>query len=223
MTETSPLEQVWEHREESIYPTWFGSTSRGTFVLSGELFTGVFSQENFDPRWLHYGVVEFAPTEERDSWLYVSSGASNPWELEPEEYSDSEISGFGTELVLEVPGQAEWAIVILQRILAFNILLAHGRYGDKLALDYGDRIPLRAPITLEGDSLIQNLVVTKPTHYGDHFILESGRVDFLHLVGTTDRENDFAKNHGSLELCDRLLASGYAPITQPDRPELSGI
>ena len=223
MSELSPLERVWEHREESIYPSLFGPTSRGTFVLSGDLFTGVFSQESYDPRWLHYGVIEFAPTEGRDSWVYVSSGASNPWELEPEQYSESEYSGFGTELVLEVPGQAEWAIVILQRILAFNILLAHGRYGDKPALDYGDRIPLRAPITLEGDSLIQNLVITKPTHYSDHFNLESGRVDLLHLVGATDREIDFAKEHGSSDLCDRLLASGFVPITRPDRRELSNI
>jgi len=223
MTESSPLERVWEHREESVYPSLFGPTSRGTFVLSGELFTGVFSQESYYPRWLHCGVIEFAPSGDRESWLYVSSGASNPWELEPEDYSDSEYSGFGTELVLEVPDQVDWAIVILQRILAFNILLAHGRYGDKPALDYGDRIPLRAPITLEGDSLIQNLVVTKPTHYADHFDLESGRVDLLHLVGATDREVEFAKEHGSSELCGRLMEAGYLPITQPDRSELSGV
>lgn len=223
MSEISPLERVWQHREEEVYPSLFGATSRGTFVLSGELFTGVFGQETYDPRWLHYGVIEFAPTESRQSWLYVSSGASNPWELEPAEYSDSEFSGFGTELVLEVPKQADWAIVILQRILAFNILLAHGRFGEKPALDYGDRVPLRAPITLEGDSLIQNLVVTKPTGYRDHFDLESGRVDFLHLVGATDREIDFAKEHGSSELCKRLLAAGYCPVTRPDRQELSEI
>ena len=223
MSEISPLERVWEHREESVYPSLFGPTSRGTFVLAGDLFTGVFSQESYDPLWLHYGVIEFAPTASRDSWIYVSSGASNPWELESEDYGDSEYWGFGTELVLEVPEQAEWAIVILQRILAFNILLAHGRYGDKPALDYGDRIPLRAPITLEGESLIQNLVVTKPTHYADHFELESGRVDLLHLVGVTDQEIDFAKEHGSSAVYEQLSKAGWSTITQPDRPELPSI
>ena len=223
MPEISPLERVWQHREEEVYPSLFGPTSRGTFVLSSELFTGVFSQETYDPRWLHYGVIEFAPTESRQSWLYVSSGASNPWELNPEEYRDSEFSGFGTELVLEVPQQADWAIVILQRTLAFNILLAHGRYGEKPALDYGDRIPLGAPITPDRDSLIQNLVITKPTGYADCFNLESGRVDLLLLVGSTNREIDFAKENGSSELCERLLAAGFLPVTQPDRRELSEI
>ncbi len=110
MPEISPLERVWEQREESVYPSLFGPTFRGTFVPTGELFTGVFGQESFDPRWLHYGIIEFGPTDDRDSWIYVSSGPSNPWELEPEDYADSEYSGFGTELVLEVPKQAEWAL-----------------------------------------------------------------------------------------------------------------
>ena len=223
MSEISPLERVWEHREESVYPSLFGPLSRGTFALSGELFTGMFSQESYDPRWLHYGVLEYAPTDDRNSWIYVTSGASNPWELDPEDYGESEYSGFGTEVVLEVPEQADWAIIILQRMLAFNILLAHGRFGDKPALDYGDRIPLRAPITIEGESLIRNLVIAKPSHYPDHFVLESGRVDMLHLVGASDGEIELAKSNGSSELISRLIDAGFAPVTAPDRSELGTI
>ena len=61
MSEISSFERVWEHREEPIFPLLFGPTSRGTFVLCGELFAGVFSQESYDPRWRHYGVIESAP------------------------------------------------------------------------------------------------------------------------------------------------------------------
>ena len=223
MSENSPLEQVWKYREEIVYPSLFGPISRGTFVLSSELFTDVFAQETVDPRWLHYGVIEFAPTLKRNSWIYISTGASNPWELEPEQYSESEFSGFGTEIVLETAEQADWAIIVLQRALAFNILLAHGRYGNKPTLDYGDRIPLGSPITLQGDSRVRNLIATKPSHYDDHFRLESGRVDLLHLVGATDREMDFAKENGSAELTKLLGGAGFVPVTVVDRGDLPGI
>lgn len=73
------LEQVWKIREEEIYPSFFGPTSRGIFPLELALFTGQFRQSNVDPRWLHYGVIEFAPISSRRSWLYVTSGHSNPW------------------------------------------------------------------------------------------------------------------------------------------------
>ena len=204
MSEISPLERVWKHRETTVYPSIFGSEWRGIFVLAADLFSDMFGQDAIDPRWLHYGVYEFAPTPARPSWLFVSSGASNPWETDLADYAGSEYSGFGTELVLETPEQGDWAIIVLQRMLAFNILLAHGRYDDKKALNYGDRIPMRAPITLQGDSLLRNILVTKPTHYVDHFELESGRVDFLHLVGISDREVEYAKAQCSEALRKQL-------------------
>ncbi len=214
------LERVWTHREEVIYPSLFGPTIRGTFVLSVELFNDVFSIDSVDPRWLHYGVIEFGPTPDRDSWIYVSTAASNPWETDPNDYAGSEYSGFGTELVLEVPEQATWPIVIVQRLLAFNVLLGHGRFGDKPMLDYGDRIPLRAPITLSGESRLRNVVIARPNHYESSFRLESGRVDLLHLVGISDNEQQFGKQHGSDALMARLEQNGYSPVTLPDREEL---
>ena len=44
-----------------------------------------------------HGVFEFAPTDKRDSWVYVTSGYSNPWEQEPEEYDPDGDSGLETE------------------------------------------------------------------------------------------------------------------------------
>jgi len=54
----------------------------------------------------------------------------------------------------------------------------------------------------------------------DYFELESGRINFLHLIGVADLEIEFAKEHGSAELRDRLASAGMLPITQPDRSEL---
>ncbi|MFK8182116.1 MAG: suppressor of fused domain protein [Phormidesmis sp.] len=217
------LERVWEYREETVYPSLFGPASRGTFVLSFELFKEVFSTENIDPRWLHYGVIEYGPTQARDSWIYVTTATSNPWEAESDNYNKSEFSGFGTELVLEVPKQGDWAIVVLQRLLAFNILLGHGHFGTKPMLDYGDRIPLRSPITLTGESRLRNIVITLPKHYESRFTLESGQVDLLHLVGISDREVAYGQQQGNTALLKRLEEKGYSPVTLPDRNELDDI
>jgi len=224
MSEILPLERIWEYREETIYPKLFGTHRRGTFVLSFELFRNVFSQEAVDPRWLHYGVIEFGPISDRDSWIYVTTAASNPWELDPDQYAASEYSGFGTELVLELDRQADWPILILQRLLAFNILLAHGRFGDKPMLNYGDRVPLRAPIDINGNSVLRNVVATKPLHYDSWFQLESGRVDLIHFVGISDREAEYARSGDtSDELVERLERAGFWPVTNPDRNELADV
>lgn len=214
---TPSLESVWARREEIVYPNLFGTVSRGIFALSLELFTEGFGQAEVDPRWLHFGIFEFSPTPRRKSWLYVSSGASNPWEQEPAEYGASEFSGFGTELVLETPSQADWAIVALQRLLAYNILLAHGRFGEAVPLDYGARIPLGGPISGDKSSSIRFIVLGQASHYSSSFRLESGAVDLLHVVGITESEMDFAKLHGASDLIKLLQEFGAFPVTDPTR------
>ena len=62
------LEEVWRIREEEVYPRLFGRASRGIFVLDRDTFEA-FGVTDLDPRWLSYGVFEFAPTESRRSWL----------------------------------------------------------------------------------------------------------------------------------------------------------
>lgn len=214
------LEAVWEERESAVYPRYFGSISRGIFVLSADLFSSVFDQTSIDPRWLHHGVFEFAPTVSRKSWLYVTSGLSNPWETNPSEYDALKSSEIGIEHVIESLNQATWPIVLLQRILAYNILLCAGRYGDPSSLDYGHRIPLGAPITPEnetGSFLLSHIVIGKPEHYPNSFTLASGKVDLLHLVGITENERDFAKKHSSDALVDVLKRNNAYPVTNPKR------
>jgi hypothetical protein len=78
------LEELWRLREEGVYPTLSGPVGRGIFPRTQELFSKRFGQRNVDPRWLFFGVFEFAPTPKRCSRLYVSSGYSNPWNEEPD-------------------------------------------------------------------------------------------------------------------------------------------
>src|SRR4051812_28004883 len=114
----SSLESVWEYREEILYPQLFGEQQRGICTLTFELFDEILKDTTVDPRWLHLGAVEFAPMAKRQSWLYVTSGGSTPWEGEPADYKKDEYSWLGVEFVIETTEQADWAINILLRLMA---------------------------------------------------------------------------------------------------------
>jgi hypothetical protein len=215
------LEEVWEYREEHLYPLFFGTARRGIFPLPIELFTKTFGQSNVDPRWLHLGVFEFAPTGARKSWLYVTSGGSTPWESDPSEYNADEYSWLGVEFVIEAEGQAEWPIHALQRLLAYHILVCHRRYGDVSPLDYGHRVPAGGAVDGGADSALRFFALAKPSHYPVSGQLASGKFDFLHAVGITEGERDFAKTRSTAELVAALAAQGAFPVTRPGRAQIS--
>ncbi len=102
--ESSWLEEIWADREERLYPAMFGPM-RGIFPIPPARF------ERFDapadPRWLTIGVFECAPTATRSSWLYVTSGLSNPW---GDEADPNEPTGYGCEFAIETARQGDWAI-----------------------------------------------------------------------------------------------------------------
>jgi hypothetical protein len=217
----SSLEEVWVYREETLYPELFGKARRGIFPLDFELFSETFAQEEVDPRWLHLGILEYGPTPGRSSWLYVSSGGSTPWETEPDKYDVDDYSWLGVEFVIETPSQADWPIRVLQRLLAYQVLLTHGRFGDYSPLDYGHRLPVGGTVDGSTGSKLTVLAIAKPTHYPSSVQLPSGKFDFLHVVGITEQERDFAKATSTAELIAKLSANEAYPITDPARPGIS--
>jgi hypothetical protein len=208
------LESVWEQREEEIYPSLFGPVSRGMFPLGAESFVSL-GQEEVDPRWLHLGVFEFALTEQRNSWLYVTSGGSTPWETEPAEFNPDEYSWLGVEFVVEAPERAEWPIRLLHRVLAYHLLLCMGKL-DGTPVDYGHRLPT-GPVDGALATQIRAVAVAKPDHYPAQQQLPSGKFDFLHLVGITESERDWARAHSTAELVEILASAGAFPVTVPTR------
>ena len=79
------LFEVWRLREEVVYPRLFGAPDTRMVVVDAELLQN-FGVTTYDPRWLNHGVLQFAPTRHRDSWLYATSGLSNPWNTDPADY-----------------------------------------------------------------------------------------------------------------------------------------
>jgi len=213
--EEKMIERVWTYREEELYPSLFGDKSEGIFVLTLDMFKTHFQCDDIDPHWLTYGVHVYEPTPDRDSWLYVTSGMSNPTDGEHEEFS-----GMGYEFVMETSERNDWAIKRLASMLAYNLLIASGFFDDKPWLTPGDRVPLKEAIDGSENSEIRHLLLSEPQHFGCSHQLESGEFEFIHFVGTTERENEWAKEHGSDELLEKLSAQGRATITDPKRTSI---
>ena len=202
----SLLEDAWEEREEVVYPEVFGDTGPGIYPLSNDVFEQLDAQ-SVDPRWLTHGVFQSPPNDTRNTWVYVTSGMSNPWESdEPQDYS-----GFGVEFVLETEQASTWAINVLHTLMAYNLMLASGQMGEPGLLDYGDRIPC----ALSDD--IAAMVIAPPFQLPEHIDIKSGRVDFLQIVGVTEAELTHAQETSSEALIELLIEETGGLITAKQR------
>lgn len=212
------FEDAWAFREETLYPKLFGSLGTGIYPLDSGLFTSVFRQDSFDPRWLTHGVFECAPTVERENWVYVSSGLSNAWEASSPE--PNKWSGLGCEFIIQSPTQAQWALLFLRRMVAFQILLACGKFPGKPLVTVSDRIPLGTAIDGASSKLTWTLVAPSPAFAGIQQI-PSGRFQFFQFIGITDDEAEYARGNSSQELLDLLLTQKLAPVTDPSRDSVA--
>lgn len=201
------LEESWEEREEIHYRRLFGSTGKGIYPLSFELFEKQFGSKNIDPTWLTYGVFECPPDEKRKTWVYVTSGMSNPWVAEEK----MDFSGFGVEFLMESFEESSWGIAALQSLMAFNILLSAGHYGEREMLDYGHRVPLKIQPN------IINVVFSAPKDHPISFDLKSGKVELLQVLGITAEELAYAKAHGSNSLVEIIYNKQASLVTNPLR------
>jgi len=203
------LEESWEEREEKSYKDIFGDTGPGIYPLSTEIFDRM-NAKSIDPRWLTHGVFKCPPNKNRSTWVYVTSGMSNPWETEePEEFS-----GLGVEFLLETENEETWAIEVLQTLMAYNLLLATGQMGDFPLLDYGHRVPLAL------SESIKTMLFTKPINFPDRFSIKSGQVDFIQIVGITPAELEVAKQTSSDELKEIIIKVSGGLLTRKERPSV---
>jgi hypothetical protein len=213
------FERSWEIREEEVYPNLFGHHAPDVSVLTADLFVNRFKQESFDPRWLHSGVFEVPPTLSRSSWLYASSGLSNPWH--DDEPNPSGVSGLGMEFVLQTPLRAEWALERLAHVVAFQTLIAYGRYPGRDLLYLHDRIPLRSSIGPEPSDLTW-LVIGPPDGLPTEFRLPTGSVELLAVVGVTEVEAAYGRSRGGEALIGVLRKGSAYPVTDPRRSSVVG-
>lgn len=213
------FERLWKYREETVYASLFGDLGEGIFSTQASTFER-FSHEPH-PGWLNHGVFACPPNKDRNSWLYVTSGLSNPWNLDAPGRDPSGFSGLGFELAIETPESVDWPVSVLHNLMAYELLVAVGSYEAAELLEYGNRIPLDGSVTPKFKSVLRWLLVTQPKHYDSAFELASGRVDIYHLVGASDDEIQFARQNDQDQLISALEAKGACPVTDAGRETLS--
>ncbi|MGC6489552.1 MAG: suppressor of fused domain protein [Planctomycetota bacterium] len=211
------FEKLWTDREDRVYRSLFGDLGQGVYT-AGEATFQRFGQGQPHPGWLNHGVFACPPHEERSSWVYVTSGLSNPWNLDRPGKDPSGFAGVGFELVVESHEQADWAVPLLHNLMAYELLVAVGTYEGAELFEYGNRVPLNASVTPDFDSQLRWLLVEQPKHYPSSFELAAGRVDFFHLVGATDAEVEFARKNSQDNLLQLLKDKGVHPFTDAARP-----
>jgi hypothetical protein len=212
------FESVWADREDRVYRDAFGAVGDGVFTAGASAYERFGKQPH--PGWLNHGVFACPPNATRASWLYVTSGLSNPWNLEQPGRDPSGFSGLGFELVVESTRSADWAVPLLHNLMAYELLVAVGSYEGAELLEYGNRVPLNGSITPSFESAIRWLLVEVPRHYPATFELASGRVDFFHLVGATDAEVELARQTDQDVLTALLVRGGACPRTDAERASL---
>lgn len=212
-----PCIQAWTHREEILYPALFGRQRRGLFGLQPDMFTGTFGQADFHPNWVRGGAFEFAPTPLRASWLYVTSGMSNAWDIETPDPAGP--SGLGGEFVLETIEQASWAVTRLLYVMAYQILVCAGRYPDRKPLKDYDQIPLGTAIGTEPTALTW-LLLAPPTGFPRRHETRTGWFDFSEVVGISGEEAAAGRIHGGPLLVKGLQQEGAFPVTMPERKSI---
>lgn len=210
------LEEVWRLREEVVYPRLFGSSPKDIFVIDAQMLQNV-GLTTYDPTWLTHGVIQFAPTRHRDSWLYATSGLSNPWNTDPADYDTTGTSGTGVEFILQTRSQADWALLHLRNVLAFELMLNAGHFPDRGPIFPGDRIPLREPIDGKPGTEVTFLLATEAEGVQDSFELPSGEVTLQGFTGITESEAAYARDGQYHDLLKRLRAIDAHPVTVPDR------
>lgn len=212
------FEQVWSDREDRVYKTRFGDLGAGVYTAGPQIYQRFRKEPH--PGWLNHGVFACPPQPARSSWLYVTSGLSNPWNLDRPMRDPSGFSGLGFELVLETPDPADWAVPLLHNLMAYELLVAVGTYEGAELFEYGNRVPLQGSITPSADSAIRWLLVEPPTAFPASFDLQSGRVDLFQLVGVTDAEVEFARQTDQDALVALLKKERVWPRTDASRASL---
>ena len=152
-----------------------------------------------------------------DHWHFVSYGLS---ELhEPEEDDDPEISGWGFELTMRVPGAGdscpEWPFTMINEIA--KVVNSSGT-----VYEVGHRIDLRQAVT--GHPHLPDAPETGLTAFAvildpqlGEITTPNGQVKFLQLVGITAAEKDLMIASSTDEVLGQVTQAGPLLLTRPDR------
>lgn len=213
-------EDCWADRDEVEYPKLFGAIDEGVFTLDQTdalqawMESELAQVKEADPNWGPMGVRVAPPSEAFPYWTYVTSGLSNPFTLAPgEEFPDDAPSGLGYEMVIHTPEEAQWPVLRLLDMMAYNLVCLR-------AFARGHRYPVEGTLDGSPETKLGGFIFVSDSHRPSHFTLPSGRVELLTLVGVTKNEMAFARSNGVDRLMERLVAAGTGYVTHTGRAEV---
>ncbi len=182
---------TYSKKREQTLESIFGKT-----FPAGEIFSPSISWPQFD--WRGEGVLQFPPSKEFSSWIYLTTGLSQPdfedsgqpivWK------DDSGISqsGFGIELAISTAHESNWVIGVLYHLLRYMIFSP----GSRPILP-GHRFPIDVSNLSRRESLLNHFIAIKSDRYRSQFALPAGECNIVHLVGITSKEAEYATSLGN--------------------------
>ncbi|MEI7556180.1 suppressor of fused domain protein [Candidatus Chlorohelix sp.] len=216
------FQKIWEEREEKIYPELFGKLPETVIRLQEQALKAILGADaKILPEWLHYGVIEIAPNAHHADWLYITTGFSQPWNLDKEaDLNPNGRSGTGIEIVMRTSERAGWAVDVLHRLSAYQIGVAGKTIKGKV-FTCGDWMPLNGPIDPgTPNTKVRGILVAQPRDFPPDFSLRSGKVELLQLLGITGQELAYLLAKGPTSLEDVLYEQGAAPAINPNRESI---
>lgn len=211
------------HRETVLYPQFFGAQPSEFYSFPENLVSkdGV---DLLEESGMSLNLVmEFGPNEKRKSWLYVTSGMSNPVGETPDKIDINDFSGIGFEMIIETPEKCKWPVNILHTIMFSQCLISACLVEGEL-IEYNDIFPIQKDSI--ADSPINSFVAMVPNercNYPKEFCLSSGKVDFFSLFGITiSEELLFLEKNAELNLPEFFEKAGY-PVNNIFRESVEAI
>jgi hypothetical protein len=107
-------------------------------------------------------------------------------------------------------------MLLLRKLVCYQLLLSVGHFGDKPLLTAFDRMAVGQPPDGQSSEL-QALMFTPSVNFPSIQNLPSGQFEFIEVLGITLSELDYAKEHSSGELMQKLLNAHAAPVVNVHR------
>jgi len=150
-----------------------------------------------DVRAVHVDIYQFEPTPERPFWTLITSGMSNERQIELEDCEDGMAPR--AEILMYAAEPQGWMFSVLKG-------LAEMPFDDNTCLHWGHTVPNGMPMTAAPSLLTSFLFVPpfcEPPEFNE-LEIDGDNVDFLWMIPITEAEREFAIQHGSEKLYEKL-------------------
>jgi hypothetical protein len=163
-----------------------------------------------DAKPIHVDIYQFAPSDDRDYWVLVTGGMSDlrmPLPTDPPPY----VTGY-SEILMYVREPQGWMMSVMKG-------LAEMPFDDDTFVHWFHTVPNGKPMTAEPSELTSFLFL--PPYFEEREVGEfdagGNKVQLLMLVPITERERQYAIEHGVEALEDRLTEAKVEPVVDEKR------